>query len=74
MFGDELGQHGGQIERALTHRTFVSTVAPGSAEEREALAHLDNVREDDLRRLQPGERERARRRHRRHWLRHAARR
>lgn len=63
--------HGsGAIERALQHRTYVPTVEPGSAEEREALAHLDNVRDEELRRLRPGERDRARARHRRHWRRH----
>lgn len=63
--------HGsGAIERALQHRTFVKTVEPGSPEEREAIARLDNVRDDELRRLRPGERDRARARHRRHWRRH----
>ena len=60
----------GQIERALTYRTYVQTVQPGSPEEREALARLDDVREDDLRSLRPDARDRARARHRRHWQRH----
>ena len=67
----ELPSQSGMIEQAIEWRRTIPTVEPGSPEEAEAIAHLDDARHDHDKELTPGARARARRRHRRHWARHS---
>lgn len=70
VYEPEVTGQSGVIERAVAQRTHVQTVEPGSPEEEHALSRLDDVREDETRSMRPDERDRARKRHARHWKRH----